>query len=169
MMKNSSNLVDANDLIDIMIGILQDMNVDFDQFTVDHFISRLGAFTSWKIQLIYAPLQRVLGEKIDGFWVRNPVRRLHYIFVDSSIPLPRQHNTIFHESGHILQKHPTLAISNLAKLDLGAVLMRKRDEAYKQHEFEAELFSYVLQSFIYHPVSRRDGKNIYHLVHTGDQ
>lgn len=162
-MMNKNNSAMTNQLISIMIDLLKAMDIQFDQFSVAHFISKVELFTGWKVQLIFSPIHAQLNSQIDGFWVRNPKRKIHYIFVDSTISLLRQHNTIFHESGHILQKHPTLAIPNLSHLDFDQVLMRKRDDINKQYEFEAELFSYVLQSLVSRSKPNLE-KNIYYLV-----
>lgn len=133
--------------------IVDDLSIDFRQFTMEQFINRIEQIKSRRILL----LPMALPSHIDGAWVSDSERPYEYIFYDTGLPPIQQIHVQLHEIGHFLWGHETLRITseNLPELiqavqrqtmssTLSGLLMRSvKDDA---KEDEAEAVAAIIQS-----------------------
>lgn len=133
--------------------VVDELSMDFRQFTMPQFIMRIEQVKGRKILLLPIPLPL----HVDGAWVSDAERPHEYIFYDLNLPPIQQIHTQLHEIGHFLSGHKTLQVTseNLPELILAVkhqtmsstltgLLMRSVTDG--EAEDEAEAVATIIQS-----------------------
>lgn len=133
-----------------VLKVIQDLDYDFTQFTLPHFIAYLIERRQRAIILNSFPLE----DELHGIWLQVP--QADYVFYNQNDhPLHQVHN-ILHEIGHILLDHACYPIDQilppvlLARLDASSMVQlrgqfRLVEPLRPGDEREAEVFVRELQ------------------------
>ena len=87
--------------------ILADLQYDFRDFTIEHFIKWIGELKGRRI--FSFPLKMPAG--LFGAWLSDGEEPNEYIFYRANVPSMYQIHIQLHELAHILLEHPTLRIT----------------------------------------------------------
>ena len=87
--------------------ILADLQYDFRDFTIEHFINWVGELKGRRI--FSFPLKMPAG--LFGAWLSDGEEPNEYIFYRANVPPMYQIHIQLHELAHILLEHPTLRIT----------------------------------------------------------
>lgn len=125
-----------------MQKVIDQIDYDFDQFSLDSFISKVGEWGHTEIKLCVCDLY----SNLNAFGAYIPISDgLQMIFVDENLPHLHRLSTILHEIGHYVLGHEAMTYEELCLLrgrNLKAIF-RRDDSA---DEREAELFAHTIIS-----------------------
>lgn len=132
--------------------IVDELKIDFQQFTMEQFVHSLEGARGRKIFLFPIPLP-----SIDGAWITDNERPHEYIFYDSNLPPIHQVHVQLHELGHFLCGHQTLAITSENLVQLIDVIKQQNNASVTpqllmrafiqdEKEAEAEAVAMIIQS-----------------------
>jgi hypothetical protein len=137
--------------------VLEQLNYDWDNFTVDDFIRHLMQRRQRQIVL--------MGVAMDVSGLCVTTDRRDYIFYDLYRHPGIQLHAILHEAAHLILKHTAypLSVDDIQHLNLGYILlhinMRARgiyhNPQMKREEDEAEFFAFLSQRAIAEGQRRR--------------
>lgn len=136
---------------------LDEVEFDFNQFTVQNWLSALGDQFNTRIVAVPMPMP----DSMFGAWVSQVRPSCQFIFYDSNLQPEHQAHTILHECAHWLCGHRTLVIDRadlydlIQQLDQGMpanqfwdVLARRSslgDRRDRLDEAEAEVLALLIQ------------------------
>jgi hypothetical protein len=151
--KLSASQVSTNDITMIMRAKLDELDFDFNHFTIERFKQCIENRRGRKIFFIGVPLT----EDLDGFWLSDAELPHEYIIYDNLPSRVFQIHTQVHELGHLINDHQTEKITTN---ELKAILQSLRENTipsrilkYALHrsadkelqEVEAETFAVLVQ------------------------
>lgn len=136
---------------------LDQVQFDFNQFTVEKWLSALG--DQFNTRIVAVPMS--MPDSMFGAWVSQIRPSCQFIFYDSSLQPEHQAHTILHECAHWLCGHTTLVIDRarlhelIQQMDRGMptnqvweLLARRSssgDRRDRLDEAEAEVLALLIQ------------------------
>ncbi len=143
--------MDKRDIKRRMRSLLDELDYDFSQFTIDDF-------TRWLVkrrgrEIVFNP--RVLPTTIFGAWVKGI--RKDFVFYEPNTPVVHQAHSQLHEMCHMLCGHPTVEaddaqflLRHAGGIDLAAFdSLLLRSIHTDENEQEAEMLASLIQERVY--------------------
>jgi hypothetical protein len=137
--------------------ILVDLQYDFRDFTIEHFIKWIGELKGRRI--LSFPLKMPAG--LFGAWLTDDEEPNEYIFYRADVPPMYQIHIQLHELAHLLLGHPTLhitrellaaALSGQGELPFNELARLrstvKPEDSRSIREVESEILASVIQEQI---------------------
>jgi hypothetical protein len=129
--------------------IVTDLRYDFQDFSIDHFITHVSE--TKKREIISVPWK--MPPTLFGAWMSDGEEPKEYIFYRDNVPLIHQVHIQLHELSHFLLGHPTLQINRNKIGDVltgktsfpFAELPRLRSSDKSELELQAETLAALIQ------------------------
>lgn len=133
-----------------MKAVLDKLDFDFSQFTMDSFVDWIERRSGRKINFI----QWEMPPGMFGVWMSDADEPFEHVFIDKNVPPMHQVHIQLHELSHIICAHPT---ARLSRDEMGSLLLKAvedpgvlneallRAPAKKELEEEAEIMAALIQ------------------------
>lgn len=133
-----------------MKAVLDKLDFDFSQFTMNSFVDWIERRSGRKINFI----QWEMPPGMFGVWMSDADEPFEHVFIDKNVPPMHQVHIQLHELSHIICAHPT---ARLSRDEMGALLLKAvedpgvlnavllRAPAKKELEEEAEIMAALIQ------------------------
>lgn len=133
-----------------MKAVLDELDFDFSQFTMDSFVDWIERSRGRKIRFIHWEMP----PGMFGVWMSDADEPIEHVFIDNSVPPMHQVHIQLHELSHILCAHPT---ARLSRHEMGELLFKAAEDpgvlnevllrapAKKELEEEAEIMAVLIQ------------------------
>ncbi len=91
-----------------MKAVLDNLNYDFSEFTMDSFVAWIESHIGRKIRF----KSWTMPPGMFGVWMSDADEPVEHIFYDDTGPLIQQVHTQLHELSHIICSHPTARLTH---------------------------------------------------------
>ena len=88
--------------------VLDDLDFDFSEFTMDSFVAWIESHIGRKIRFNPWPMP----PGMFGVWMSDADEPVEHIFYDNTGPLIQQVHTQLHELSHVICEHPTARLTH---------------------------------------------------------
>lgn len=104
-----------------MKAVLDDLDFDFSEFTMDSFVAWIESRINREIRFKSWPMP----PGMFGVWMSDAEEPVEHIFYDDAGPMIQQVHTQLHELSHIVCAHPT---ARLTRSEMQELLLRSAED-----------------------------------------